>query len=230
MKKVVTALVLLSLALNGHAEVTENSDKINTEDLKSPLIGALTGGVIAGPPGVMAGLIGGVLFGQIKQQNNQILHASRELVHANEQVELLSAQQAGQHARLLQQLQANRTRLHAIADGFSFCLRFRTESAAVEPALQPHLDALAGMLNAFKELNIQVRASADVRGSVDYNRQLTKLRAEAVAQHLINAGVATQRIVVRDNGEGAAIYPENDPERLGFDRYVVLTFLPEDAS
>ncbi len=228
-KMTVTAPVvglLLQFSVCMAEEVTAN----HAQSLKSPVIGAVAGGLVAGPPGLVAGLISGVLIGHIEEQNDQILTAEQALSSVNGQLELLSEQQSGQHARMLEQSQLSRTRLNAVAEGFSFCLRFRTESAAIEPALQPHLDALAGMLNVFTELDVEVRASADRHGSVNYNQQLAKLRADAVAQRLIDAGVSVVRIKLRVIGEEAAIYPENDPEGLDFDRYVVLSLLPGDAS
>ncbi len=230
MKKLSMTAAVVGMVLYGSVSVAEEANVNHTESLKGPTIGALTGGLLAGPPGLMVGLIGGVLFGHIEGQNSQIRQASDELSDAQQQIEILSAQQAGQQARILQQMQTGRTHLDAMAEGFSFCLRFRTESAAIEPAIQPHLDALAGMLNAFTELDIEVRASADRRGSNAYNQDLTRLRAAAVVQQLIKAGVSEDRIRTQVTGEKAALYPENDPEGLSFDRYVVISFLPGGRS
>ncbi|MEN8179649.1 MAG: OmpA family protein [Pseudomonadota bacterium] len=230
MKNVIVSIAVVGMFLQGPVYAEEGMSMDHTHSLRGPAIGALAGGILAGPPGLMTGLIGGALIGHIEAQKDQILHAGEELVAANEQLEFLNTQQAGEHARVLQQIQTNHTRLEAVTEGFSFCLGFRTESADIEPALQPHLHALAGMLNAFRELDIEVRASADRRGSENYNLELTKLRAEAVVRRLLEAGVSPDRIKMRISGEEAALYPETDPEGLGFDRYVVLSFVAGGAS
>lgn len=230
MNKMVISIAVLGVLLQGSVYADEETSINHAQSLKGPAMGALAGGILAGPPGLMAGLIGGALLGHIEAQKDQILQSGEALSIANERLEILHSQQAGEHARMLQQLQTNRTRLAAVTEGFSFCLRFRTESAVIEPVLQPHLKALAGMLNAFPELDIQVRASADRRGSDTYNQELTRLRAESVVQHLREAGVSADRIKLRISGEEVAIYPEADLEGLGFDRYVVLSFVAGDAS
>jgi outer membrane protein OmpA-like peptidoglycan-associated protein len=79
-------------------------------------------------------------------------------------------------------------------------------------------------------LTIEVRAAADRRGGDAYNRQLAQLRADAVSGRLRDAGVPAERISIRVSGEATAIYAEDDQEGLGFDRYVVLTFLPGESS
>ena len=230
MKKLMLSAALLGVILHAPVQADEMESVNHAQELKGPALGALIGGALAGPPGVMAGLISGVFIGHVDQQEEQIQQTGEALALANEKAELLVQQQAQEHARMLRQVQENHLRLQAVADGFSFCLGFRTESATIEPAVQPHLEALAGMLNAFSELNVEVRASADRRGSDNYNLELTKLRAEAVVQRLVEAGVAADRIKMHLGGEAAAVYPETDLEGLGFDRYVVLSFIRGDAS
>ncbi|MEN8166933.1 MAG: OmpA family protein [Pseudomonadota bacterium] len=225
MKKQIIAAVLLSVSMHGQAETVDKSETAELEILKGPAIGALAGALLAGPPGVMVGIMGGALIGHIKQQEDQIDRVNGELAVAQEQVNSLDKQQANQYARIQHQISINRTRLGAIANGFSFCIRFRTDGADIEPAIQPHLDALVGMLKAFPELGIEVMASADRRGSEAYNMELTRLRAEQVTQRLVDAGISLERIRTRIEGKGLARYPENDTEGLGFDRYVVLSFL-----
>ena len=229
LKKQIIAAVLLSISMHGQAETVDKAATADLGILKGPAIGALAGALLAGPPGVMVGIMGGALIGHIEQQEDQIERVTGGLSVAQEQINSLGHQQAEQHARIQRQISINRTRLGAVANGFSFCIRFRTEGSDIEPAIQPHLDALAGMLKAFPELDIEVKASADRRGSDAYNMELTRLRAEQVTQRLVDAGISPERIKTKFEGRGLARYPENDPEGLGFDRYVVLSFLPGAA-
>lgn len=230
MKKMILSLAILGALLSQSAVASETVESDQTGSLKGPAVGALAGGLLAGPPGLMVGLIGGALIGQIKVQEAQIHQTQGDLAVTRAQVETLTRQQANQHARLLQQIEANGRRVSAVSEGFSFCLRFRSESAAIESTAKPHLMALVGMLKVFPELAIEVRASADRRGSDAFNRQLAQLRAEAVAELLRKAGVQPERIRIHVIGEAEAVYAEDDPEGLGFDRYVVLSFQPGETS
>ena len=222
MKKRVITAVVLGLIMNSQLKAEEHS---HMETLKGPALGSLAGALLAGPPGVVAGLIGGALIGHLELQKDQVKATSDQLEIARRQIEQLGLQQAQQQAEILNQRQVGVTRLNAISDGFSFCLRFRTESAEIEPAIQPHLDALVGMLKAFPEMDVEVLASADRRGSEEYNRQLTKRRAQAVVTRLIEQGVAAARIRSGFSGEELANYLETDLEGLDFDRYVVISLV-----
>lgn len=224
---------MLSLAIMGLlfttpllANAAEKSAVDNTSELKGPAIGMLIGGVFGGPPGLVVGAIGGALIGTIDGQKTALSLQQDKLANTRQQVHQLQQQSGSQSEQIERQLRQQQDRQQAVAEGFSFCLQFRTDSADLEPRFQPQLDALAGMLNAFPDLDIKILASADHRGSDDYNRELSKLRAETVSRRLVAAGVDAERIQQRVEGEGMALYPSVDLEGLGFDRFVLLSFVP----
>jgi outer membrane protein OmpA-like peptidoglycan-associated protein len=230
MKKTLVSAMVLSLILQAPVFAGEAMPVGQGQSLKGPAIGALAGGLLAGPPGLIAGVIGGALIGEIEAQKDRNREVAEALSISRQQTQALSRQQAYEHAGMLRQIEQNHARLEAVSEGFSFCLGFRTESAAIEPGLEPHLRALAAMLNAFAELDIEVRAAADRRGGDAYNLELARLRADAVVRRLVAAGVSAKRIRLKISGEQVAVYPESDLEGLGFDRYVVLSFVTGDAS
>ena len=210
MYRTILTTTLLALMLSGQADAQEGENAtIDYRALQGPVIGVTAGALLAGPPGILLGLIGGSLIGHIEQQQTQI--------------EVLGEQQARQQAKILEQWHKDQLQLNAITGGFSFCLRFRSDSAEIEPAIHAHLDALAGMLNAFPQMDIELLAATDRRGSEAYNRNLARHRAQTVARRLVAAGVSSQRIKTIIAGEQRARYPLQDPEGLGFDRYVVLS-------
>jgi len=229
-KKSIVSTLVLGAMLQGPVFADEARPVGHGQSLSGPAMGALAGGLLAGPPGLIAGVIGGALIGEIEAQNDRHRETADALESARQSIEALSRQQAQEHARMLSQIRQEHARVEAVAEGFSFCLGFRTESAAIEPGLQPHLQALAGMLNAFAELDIEVRAATDRRGEDGYNLALSRLRADAVVKHLVAAGVSADRIKLKISGEQTAVYAESDLEGLSFDRYVVLSFVAGDAS
>ncbi|QYZ67131.1 MAG: OmpA family protein [Gammaproteobacteria bacterium (ex Lamellibrachia satsuma)] len=220
------AIVGLLFAAPLLANTVENASVDDTGELKGPAIGMLIGGVFGGPPGLVVGAIGGALIGKIDGQKTVLSLQQDQLAASRQHVQQLQQHSGSQSEQIERQERQQQERQQAVAEGFSFCLQFRTESADLEPRFQPQLDALAGMLNAFPGLDIKILASADHRGSDDYNRELSKLRAETVSQRLVAAGVDAGRIQHRIEGEGMALYPTVDLEGLGFDRFVLLSFIP----
>lgn len=227
-------LIVLSLAglLSSHQLLYagETSSEIDEASLKSTATGVLIGGLLGGPVGAFAGLVGGALIGEINEQKGDI-------VALNEALEVSRQNQEEQHQALAERHQAykklmveQRSQLSALESGFSFCLGFRSDSADIEPKIGNQLASLAVMLQAFPELNLQILASADRRGGEEYNRVLSRGRAEAVANLLIEAGLPASRISIHYRGEEGAAYPLRDIEGLGFDRVVQLTLVKGDAS
>lgn len=207
----------LAFALCGPLYADEGQD-YNTQTLTGSALGALSGGLVAGPPGAVAGFVVGGLFGNLERQRTRLESASRQIAQL-EQTRLQERQSALDETHQLQ------TRLDRVSGNFSFCMRFRSGSAEIEPFLLPHLEAMGRMLNAFPELHVEVLAGADRRGSEEFNLTLTRQRAEQVRQALVAAGVEAGRIHLRNTGEQLARYQEDDPEGLDFDRYVVLRLL-----
>ena len=223
MKKRAIVLTLGSLLLSPILWATENSEQIDQASLKSTAGGVLIGGLLAGPPGLVAGMVGGALVGELGSRGETIEAQQAELDESQRQA-------ARRHQAYKDLLSSTRSQLTAMEEGFTFCLGFRTDSAQIEPRIASQLASLAHMLKAFPELDLQIQASADQRGSEAYNRDLSRQRAEVVAEHLRRAGLKDARIRIQYVGESTASYAVEDLEGLGFDRIVRLTLIQGDAS
>ena len=223
MKKRAIVLTLGSLLLSPILWATENSEQIDQASLKSTAGGVLIGGLLAGPPGLVAGMVGGALVGELGSRGETIEAQQTELDESQRQA-------ARRHQAYKDLLSSTRSQLTAMEEGFTFCLGFRTDSAQIEPRIASQLASLAHMLKAFPELDLQIQASADQRGSEAYNRDLSRQRAEVVAEHLRRAGLKDARIRIQYVGESTASYAVEDLEGLGFDRIVRLTLIQGDAS
>ncbi len=81
-------------------------------------------------------------------------------------------------------------------------LNFDTASAAIRPADQANVDALAQILSAYPKAKVRIVGYTDARGSSPSNAQLGKQRAESVAAALTAKGVDKGRITAESGGEG----------------------------
>jgi peptidoglycan-associated lipoprotein len=110
-------------------------------------------------------------------------------------------------------------------DTFAECQRlapkFPFDSAETYAQDGPQLSALAACLNApgMRERTITLVGRADPRGTPKYNVGLGARRAETIKQHLVDAGIAAERITVVSQGAYDAVggTPEYD---YGYDRRV----------
>lgn len=222
MKKTAITMSLTALLLSQPLFAGE-AQEIDKTSLKATASGVLIGGLLAGPPGMLVGLAGGALVGEL--ENRQQTIQERETALAEAQL-----QTAQRHQAYKTLLNSARSKLSAMQEGFSFCLGFRSDSADIEPHIAAQLASLAQMLKAFPEMNLQILAGADRRGSEDYNQNLSRARAHVVADHLRRAGLSDARIRIRFVGEAAAAYAPEDLEGLSFDRIVKLTLVQGEAS
>ncbi|MEJ2454507.1 MAG: OmpA family protein [Candidatus Thiodiazotropha sp.] len=223
MKKTAIAMSLTALLLSQPLLAEEKADTIDKTSLKATASGVVIGGLLAGPPGMLVGMAGGALVGELENRQQTIGERDRALADAERET-------ARRHQAYKELLDTTRSRLSAMEEGFSFCLGFRSDSAEIEPQIASQLASLAQMLKAFPELDLQIFAGADRRGGEHYNQNLSRARAEVVADHLRRAGLADGRIRILYVGEQAAAYAEDDLDGLSFDRIVKLSLVKGETS
>ncbi|MCG7969957.1 MAG: hypothetical protein B6D70_08335 [gamma proteobacterium symbiont of Stewartia floridana] len=228
MKKHLIIVSLAGLLLQAPVSAQEAVETAAKEGFYGSLLGMLAGGLLAGPPGAVLGFTSGAVIGDLHAENQNLELAAKAPPEPHSESDFLLAQ-AHSHQQQFHQQQQDSSLL-ALQEGFSFCLGFRTGSSQIEPKMVEQLNSLAEMLKAFPQFQLLVEAGADQRGTEAFNHQLSRERAEAVAGMLIDAGLSSERIKLRYQGESAAIYPLTDVEGLAFDRMVQLTLLHGDAS
>lgn len=84
---------------------------------------------------------------------------------------------------------------------------FPVDSAVISPAMRAVLDDVAASMIQYPNSLIDVMGHTDSTGSDQYNLELSRRRAEAVANHLVSRGVARARIETIGYGEQ---YPVGD--------------------
>ncbi len=160
--------------------------------------------------------------GHDPQSNGQDLaQLVEELRERNEALRYLTRWRA---VRESYQVQALRRSMHAITDGLSVSIAFRTGKWAIEPHLETHLISLSQSLIDIPCLQVKLEGFADTRGSRRFNRKLSMRRVYAVWTVLARAGLPIERMRLKAHGEGGALYSRGDRGGYPFDRRVVISF------
>lgn len=88
--------------------------------------------------------------------------------------------------------------LQPVSEGFSVVMRnifFETDSYALQASSYPELEHLYELLVQNPKLMIEIRGHTDSTGSFEYNMALSEKRAGSVRDHLIEQGIAADRII-----------------------------------
>jgi outer membrane protein OmpA-like peptidoglycan-associated protein len=146
----------------------------------------------------------------------------RELRRRNEALRHLTRWRS---ARESYQAQALRRSMHAITDGLSVSIPFRTGSWSIEAHLESQLSALARALIEIPCLQVKLEGCADIRGSRRFNRKLSMRRVYAVWSVLARAQLPVERMRLKARGGGGAVYARGDRGGYFFDRRVIISFI-----
>jgi len=84
---------------------------------------------------------------------------------------------------------------------FDSGILFDVNKAALQPAAQTNLQQLAGILNKYDDTNILIEGHTDSTGTEDHNLELSKRRAQSVANYLVGQQVNSGRMQMQGWGE-----------------------------
>lgn len=88
-------------------------------------------------------------------------------------------------------------------------VHFDTGSARLESESLPILDKVARSLKSNPHVRIEIAGHADSTGATDWNKRLSKARADAVRDYLVSKGVSASRLETRGRGSRQPI-ADND--------------------
>ncbi len=145
----------------------------------------------------------------------------KELRERNEALRYLTRWRA---VRESYQVQALRRSMHAITDGLTVSIPFRTGGWSIEPHLETHLCALARALMDIPCLQAKLEGFADTRGGRRFNRKLSMRRVYAVWTMLARGGLPIERMCLKAHGDSGARYAKGDRGGFPFDRRVAISF------
>lgn len=103
---------------------------------------------------------------------------------------------------------------------------FETNSARLDPAMEPVLVAIARVLNEYRQSLIVVTGHTDNLGDRGHNQRLSEERALAVGQQLLAAGIPPGRMVLIGYGPDRPVAEVDTPEGRALNRRVELIVHP----
>lgn len=103
---------------------------------------------------------------------------------------------------------------------------FDVDSSNVSASLQDDLAKVATSLNKYPDTTVQILGHTDNTGSASHNQGLSERRANAVADVLLNNGVAIGRIDAIGRGEDQPIASNLDDAGRRQNRRVEIVILP----
>jgi outer membrane protein OmpA-like peptidoglycan-associated protein len=101
---------------------------------------------------------------------------------------------------------------------------FNFDSEVVLPPAYPILDAIAAFLLRHRDIRLEIGGFTDYIGDYYYNIELSKRRAYAVRQYMIDQGVERSRIRVLGFGEKMPIIANMDSEEIRMNRRAEFNF------
>lgn len=166
--------------------------------------GALRGALIGGAAG---GALGAGVGAYMDKQQTEF-----EQQLANEQA---------QHQIEIERQQNEILKLTMSSEvGFDF------DSATVKPGFYPALDKIADIMNRYPQTDIAVVGHTDSLGNPDYNLRLSLRRANAVADYLMDQGVARHRLSTEGRGQLEPIASNQTVEGRAENRRVEIYVIP----
>lgn len=106
---------------------------------------------------------------------------------------------------------------------------FESGKATLQPGAQVKLGELANILKKYPRTVVEITGNTDSRGSTELNDQLSKARAQAVADALVANGVSPSRIMTRGVGATMPVASNDTPEGRQQNRRVDIVVKPDEG-
>jgi outer membrane protein OmpA-like peptidoglycan-associated protein len=133
---------------------------------------------------------------QQAQSQAQVAQSQAQAAQTQAEAAQQQLQAAQQQLQDMQAKQTNRGMVLTLGD-----VLFDTNKATLKPGADQRLDRLATFLQANPNEKLIIEGYTDSTGSEEYNQELSRRRAQAVADALASRGIAASRYSVVGRGE-----------------------------
>lgn len=136
-------------------------------------------------------------------------------------------QEAEQMAKRIDELEAQQTERGLVLTLGDVLFDF--DKASLKPGGQRAANNLAQFLQEYPERNVMIEGFTDIVGPADYNQELSRRRANAVRQELLNQGISASRIRIRGYGEQYPVASNNTEAGRQQNRRVEVIISDQDG-
>ncbi len=106
-------------------------------------------------------------------------------------------------------------------------VNFATNKAIISPEGYAILDKIVEILNANKDVKVEIGGHSDAVGAASYNQKLSESRALSVMQYLIQQGIEPLRLTSKGYGESMPIAPNTTREGRSQNRRIEFKVISE---
>lgn len=111
---------------------------------------------------------------------------------------------------------------------FDSGILFDVDKATLKDQSRRNLEKLAVILNKYEDTNILLEGHTDATGSEEYNLELSRRRAQAVANYLAQLGVNPTRFTIMGYGESQPVASNDTEEGRRLNRRVEIAIFAND--
>jgi outer membrane protein OmpA-like peptidoglycan-associated protein len=111
---------------------------------------------------------------------------------------------------------------------FESGILFDVDKAVLQPGAKTNLDKLAVILNKYDDTDVLIEGHTDATGSDEHNLDLSRQRAQAVANHLAYSEVSPKRFTIMGYGEDQPVATNDSAEGRQANRRVELAVMANE--
>ncbi len=200
-----------------------------TKASKQENIGVVTGLAVgaaaAGPVGAIVGAAAGAWIGDRYHKKEVAAKALKNDLGESEAQRALLSQSVTELNTSLADERVKSDQLNVVlknANELGTDVGFRTNEDSISAQAMSPLKKLGALAASMPDVKVRVAGYADPRGSEKVNDELSRRRAEAVAEVLAEAGVPKDHLIVEGHGKSESTSMEGDVDGYAFDRKVTV--------
>jgi outer membrane protein OmpA-like peptidoglycan-associated protein len=150
--------------------------------------------------------------------------AREQVIAAHDEVQRIRREREEELNRLQNALnqiaETQRTALGLVMNLGSDQIRFDFDKAELRPEYREILSRIAGVLLTSDGYRVQIYGHTDDIGTAEYNQKLSELRADAVKEYLVEAGIDPAIISTKGFGKSNPLVPGVSPQARAKNRRV----------
>lgn len=198
------------------SEIESQNESAASGELIGFSTGAVIGGFIAGPFGVAAAGVLGLIIGQSHERQEKVELAELRLAKNQMVIQTLANEKKYLKDRLVENEKAQKVLINELAitektlsqadtlAQIKLNLRFEVDSAQVESFYHAQIKHLAMMMQENPDLSVSLSGFSDPTGDENSNLKLSQARAESVKSLLVSQGANENNIFTQAFGESTA--------------------------